>query len=138
MALGTPAPGIVVYCKKCGKKNRAPAAAAGGRGVCAQCGAQMTIPTESEAGPPAAEAPPPVAPVEQRAAPEPLEKPRPAPTPLPARAPADRTAPPREGKEDKDAPLDENLSELDDILKDLDSLLPAPDAKRTDPPRPSK
>jgi hypothetical protein len=37
--------GITVYCKSCGKKNRAPKLAIGKKGKCAQCNAVMVIPT---------------------------------------------------------------------------------------------
>ena len=91
MASGSP--GIVVFCKKCGKKNRAPVAAAGKRGVCAQCGKQMTIPAESETGPPeelnAPDAPPPAA--------------RPAPPPPPRRPEKQPAAPEAPSAEKKAA-----------------------------------
>jgi outer membrane biosynthesis protein TonB len=157
MASGSP--GIVVYCKKCGKKNRAPVAAVGKRGVCAQCGKQMTIPAESETGPPeelnAPDAPPPAPPEPKPAPPEappsekkaPRPEERPAPKPLPAaeekplplmveRPPVARTPAERDRKKSDDAPLDEALPELDAILKDLDDLLPPPDGKRPAKPAP--
>ena len=39
---------IVTFCKKCGAQLRAPAALAGKRGKCAQCGAAIQIPLKSE------------------------------------------------------------------------------------------
>ncbi len=43
---------IAVSCKGCGKRFRAPAAAAGRRGKCPQCGAAIEVPHASEAAPP--------------------------------------------------------------------------------------
>ena len=43
---------IAVSCKGCGKRFRAPAAAAGRRGKCPQCGAVIEVPHASEAAPP--------------------------------------------------------------------------------------
>ena len=40
-----------VYCKQCGKKNRAPDVAIGKKGKCAGCGAVMVIPAQDEAEP---------------------------------------------------------------------------------------
>jgi RNase P subunit RPR2 len=135
------APGIVVFCRNCGKKNRAPAAAAGKRGACAQCGQLMAIPEQSEAGPPEGLTEPPVsstppqpepkpAPaVEQQAAPKapPVSKEEPAPIAFEP-PPLVATPPDLTGKEEM--PFDGALPELDAILKDLDDLLPSPGKQR--------
>lgn len=48
---------IVTFCRKCEAQLRAPAALAGKRGKCAQCGAAVRIPLKSEPAPAAARPP---------------------------------------------------------------------------------
>ncbi len=48
----SPKMSIVVYCKECGKKIRAPDGRAGRRGQCPQCKHEMLIPEVSESSPP--------------------------------------------------------------------------------------
>jgi len=51
MPAGTAPNTIVTCCKKCGTQLRAPAALAGKRGKCAQCGTAIQIPLKSERAP---------------------------------------------------------------------------------------
>ncbi|MCK6471505.1 MAG: hypothetical protein L6R28_07145 [Planctomycetes bacterium] len=110
---------IIVYCKACAKKIRAPDAAIGKAGKCPRCNAEVPIPSASEDGPPkglSAQPEPddvetaPEAPPASKSEPPPkaAETKAPAPQPKPTAAPA----PPVKGK-----PISLRLDKLEDGVK---------------------
>lgn len=127
---------IIVYCKACAKKIRAPDAAIGKAGKCPRCNAEVPIPSTSEEGPPkglpaqpdkddaedAPEAPPPAS---TPAPPKPEAPPQPSPKAPAAKAPSQPKppAPPVKGK-----PISLRMDRLEEGVKlkatreDLDGI----------------
>lgn len=106
---------IIVYCKSCAKKIRAPDAAIGKAGKCPRCNAEVPIPSASEDGPPkglSAQAD--IEDAEPEAPPKPAERPAPEATPKPPaqpKPPAPRAAP------SKGKPISLRLDKLEEGVK---------------------